>query len=91
MVSSPLSSRWPPAKDPGIGACGAAGGPCQETGDCQWFFGKEVPKGSPIIDRHIATATSGAHLPSLVPMCVYYLCVNYCSTYYKAGRVGEEG
>jgi hypothetical protein len=30
------------------------------------FLGKEVPKGSPVIGRHIATATSGAHLPSLV-------------------------
>jgi hypothetical protein len=29
-------------------------------------FGKAVPKGSPVIGRHTATATSGAHLPSLV-------------------------
>ena len=25
---------------------GAAGGPCGEAGDCLWFFGKAVPKGS---------------------------------------------
>ena len=40
---------------------------------CQWplrgggavmVFGKAVPKGSPVIGRHTATATSGAHLPS---------------------------
>jgi hypothetical protein len=60
-----------------IGACGAAGGPCGEAGDCQWFFGKAVPKGSPVIGRHTATATSG--------------CVYYCSTYYKAVRVGGGG
>ena len=29
-------------------------------------FGKAVPKESPVIGRHTATATSGAHLPSLV-------------------------
>ena len=30
-------------------------------------FGKAVPKGSPVMGRHIATATSGAHLPSASP------------------------
>jgi hypothetical protein len=40
-------------------------------------FGKTVPKGSPVLGRHIATVTS--------------VCVYYCSTYYKVVRVGGGG
>jgi hypothetical protein len=49
-----------------IGACGAAGGPCGEAGDRRWFLGMAVLKESPLTVRHTATATSRAHLPSLV-------------------------
>jgi hypothetical protein len=30
-----------------IGACGAACGPCQEAGNCQWFFWDGGPEGEP--------------------------------------------
>ena len=46
---------------------------CEEAGDCQWFFGKAVQKGSPVIGRHTATAghqRSRESFPSLVkPEC----------------------
>ncbi len=39
--------------------------PLRGGGGLLMVFGKAVPKRSPVIGRHTATATSGAHLPSL--------------------------
>jgi hypothetical protein len=60
------SSRWPSAKDPENRSLRCCRWPLRGGGGLPIVFGKAVLKGSPVTNRHTATATSGAHLPSLV-------------------------
>jgi hypothetical protein len=53
-----------------------------------FWGGVAVANGSPVTGRNIATATSGADLPSFLEYGL--VCDYYCSSYYKAVGTREE-